>query len=682
MNPTFLTCLLLSLLSWSQLKAQQPFHTSATQLTFAPTTENGIDSLSILLSNLANDTNFLYLTTFDLYGHKAFWTRDSIVILPPNTPPRPLFIYFKPRHNILNQSELLMTDSTGRAVFLIELIGQGVYSKTYWDTTKNLEGEALRSALNWRTGVPYTQLGYSGTNNARLRMFGEIDNWKLNGREPGHANPYKNECVYTGRTISYTAASFNTGTLNNAPFQMNTEHTWPQSFGASSEPMQSDLHHLYISDGPTNSARGNKPFGWVPNPTLNYTGGSKANTTTFEPRDEHKTGVAAAMLYFSVRYKNQTNVTHSYMTASMENDLREWLQLFPPDSLLQKRNDDIQSFQQNRNPFIDYPQLLDRMTQVRSTAAIPNFDSVFLSQESVNWGTLPSGSTRPHAIAVVNNGNRTIQLSNIQATGNGLVYNGPTNIQLVRGEGVMLNLTYTATSASLQGSLQFNTTAVNRPQVTIPIVANTSGATISPFSLLAPFSGLTYNIQGDSNQQINFRWRRSVANPSAPIQYSLRIYPVNNPSQIIFERNGLTDSLLSVNYGRIDAALTAYGLTHNDLLACRWLVEADAGSISTISSNENNINFLKGVVTAVPEIEDTYRIYPNPAHEHLFIKSPLIGSNSRIEVRDALGRLQQCEFQIETGIARLNVAKLAAGLYFAYLVKDGRQQQLSFIVSR
>jgi hypothetical protein len=231
---------------------------------------------------------------------------------------------------------------------------------------------------------------------------------------------------------------FNTGPLNNAPYSMNTEHTWPQSMGAASEPMQSDMHHLHISDGGVNSARGNKPFGWVPTPTLNYAGGSKANTTTFEPRDAHKTGVAVAMLYFSTRYYNNTGVSTSYMTASMENDLREWVKLFPPDSLLQNRNNDIQTYQLNRNPYIDYPQFLDRMTQVRGTAAIPAIQRVYVSDTVVNLGQVSAGSNVTYRVVVVNPGTQPVQLSGIQVSGAGLSYTGPASQSIARGEAVVL----------------------------------------------------------------------------------------------------------------------------------------------------------------------------------------------------------------------------------------------------
>ena len=43
---------------------------------------------------------------------------------------------------------------------------------------------------------------------------------------------------------------------------MNTEHTWPQSKGATGA-AKSDLHHLFPTDSKANSIRGNHPFGIV-----------------------------------------------------------------------------------------------------------------------------------------------------------------------------------------------------------------------------------------------------------------------------------------------------------------------------------------------------------------------------------------------------------------------------------
>ncbi|MCA9569073.1 MAG: lamin tail domain-containing protein, partial [Myxococcales bacterium] len=106
-----------------------------------------------------------------------------------------------------------------------------------WVPTRNLYGEALKSYLR-----SYASNVSCGWNSSRRVMFGRID--AHNGRV---------DCVYTDEDAP---ARFDTSTGN-----LNTEHTWPQSLGASAWPAKCDLHHLYPTDAVANSSRSSHPFG-------------------------------------------------------------------------------------------------------------------------------------------------------------------------------------------------------------------------------------------------------------------------------------------------------------------------------------------------------------------------------------------------------------------------------------
>jgi len=149
---------------------------------------------------------------------------------------------------------------------------------------------------------------------------------------------------------------------------INCEHTWPQSKFTSSFPTElqkSDLHHLFPSDSKANSTRGNFPFADVDGTTLE--GGcsvssigsaqdrSKVSSIYFEPPQEHKGNVARAIFYFSVRYKMPVD-------AKQEAFLRSWHELDPVDAQELKRNEDIMALQGDRNPFIDYPELVNQIS--------------------------------------------------------------------------------------------------------------------------------------------------------------------------------------------------------------------------------------------------------------------------------------------------------------------------------
>jgi len=407
----------------SPLLAQNSLSLSTHSLVFGNRNELGSDTLGLVVTNNDSLTLQCRVRCLPFYGHFPFRTQDTLFALTPGQTKR-VVVSFQPRHNLANNAELLLSHNGQGGSLRVDLTGQGVYSQAYYSSTQNLEGESLRAALAQRISSPYVSLGYSGNTNGRLRMFGVIDNWKVNGREPGHANPYKNECVYSGRTISYTSTDFSTATLNNAPYGMNTEHTWPQSFMGSAEPMQSDLHHLFISDGGINSARGNKPFGWVPNPTLTYTGGSKANPIWFEPRDAHKGPVARAVLYFALRHASNSQVILSFLDTAQQRMLREWVVLYPSDSIAIRRNNDVQAAQSNRNPLVDYPQFLERMTTVLPPSQTPSLRSVFWSDTAMAWGLLPEGSLRPRTCWVCNSGNSALQVQSIQINGGGFAFTG------------------------------------------------------------------------------------------------------------------------------------------------------------------------------------------------------------------------------------------------------------------
>jgi deoxyribonuclease I len=155
-----------------------------------------------------------------------------------------------------------------------------------------------------------------------------------------------------------------------SPSDVNVEHTWPQSkFNKRFDKniQKSDLHHLYPTDSKANSKRGNHPFTDFPQnsdatnvfphcPASKF-GHTDRGVDAFEPPDHHKGNVARALFYFSLRYDIRINDYEEFV-------LRQWNMMDPVDAEELKRNDMVEKYQGNRNPFIDDPQLAD---------LIPNF---------------------------------------------------------------------------------------------------------------------------------------------------------------------------------------------------------------------------------------------------------------------------------------------------------------------
>lgn len=129
----------------------------------------------------------------------------------------------------------------------------------------------------------------------------------------------------------------------------NREHVWPQSKLGSTK---DDLHNLRAAVESTNSARGNMPFG-EDGKAFTGTQPYKNNGGSWYPGDKHIGDVARIVLYISIRYNLSLNVVGNLQM------FLEWHDLDPVDDFEIERNDRIYGIQNNRNPFIDHPELVD-----------------------------------------------------------------------------------------------------------------------------------------------------------------------------------------------------------------------------------------------------------------------------------------------------------------------------------
>ena len=154
----------------------------------------------------------------------------------------------------------------------------------------------------------------------------------------------------------------------------NREHSFPKSwFGGDVSPMYSDLFHLYPTDGYVNGIRGNNPFGEVgSNYQTHGTGKSGSGSsesgytgTVFEPADEYKGDFARTYFYMITCYENRVSNWSSPMLSG--NGYTEWatnllLKWHRQDAVSTKetnRNNAVENIQDNRNPFIDHPELVE-----------------------------------------------------------------------------------------------------------------------------------------------------------------------------------------------------------------------------------------------------------------------------------------------------------------------------------
>jgi len=202
----------------------------------------------------------------------------------------------------------------------------------------------------------YQPLGYK--RRSKKMLFGKID---LEQDEKG----FFVKDVYCNIKVR-TRVGPNKIPLNDI---MNAEHTWPQSKGSRREPFRGDLHHLFPTDSRANSTRSSHIFSEVKGHavrekdcTASKVGkaihpetGEALTVHAYQPPPEHRGNVARAIFYAVVSYGYRIGEIEEYY-------LKKWHLDDPVDELELERNTEIQDAQGNRNPFIDFPNLVGRVS--------------------------------------------------------------------------------------------------------------------------------------------------------------------------------------------------------------------------------------------------------------------------------------------------------------------------------
>ncbi|MGN1296092.1 MAG: endonuclease [Bacilli bacterium] len=130
----------------------------------------------------------------------------------------------------------------------------------------------------------------------------------------------------------------------------------------------SDWHNLFASNNSGNGSRGNKNLGVVTEPT--YSSSDYIyDTKVFEPSDEDKGQLARGILYMDTMYEDllieEEYVELSKVLASdigrhgNASSIINWASSFDVDEHEYQHNVAIYEIQHNRNPYIDFPALVD-----------------------------------------------------------------------------------------------------------------------------------------------------------------------------------------------------------------------------------------------------------------------------------------------------------------------------------
>ncbi|MFA6434961.1 MAG: endonuclease [Elusimicrobiales bacterium] len=227
-----------------------------------------------------------------------------------------------------------------------------------------LSGEQLFQRLHNETEAVYQPSGHDYLD-AKKFMFSKADNVGCGGA-PGVVEFYSRICVQGssphGEDYKEQGDQNNDGTVDS--HGMNAEHGWPQGYFDRAYPMKSDLHHVFPTFITPNSARAELPFGVVDRAVYATSNGTRKDAKGFEPADSVKGDVARAMLYFVVRYYDReirSGMRYNDFWISRVPMFLEWNRQDPPDDAERRRNELINQFQGNRNPFVDDPALADKI---------------------------------------------------------------------------------------------------------------------------------------------------------------------------------------------------------------------------------------------------------------------------------------------------------------------------------
>lgn len=237
--------------------------------------------------------------------------------------------------------------------------------------------DALRVQLCTIISNGYTTIGYSSLSGSVYAASSDPSDF-YNGSSKTMEDIYSSK-AYTSSQDGSSASTCGTG--------WNKEHTVPQSWFNESSPMKSDAHHVFPTDIKMNSVRSNYPYGEnnATKSCSDYGYGHLGTSTfpgytgtVFDPGTKEDCGgncyrgdLARVYFYMATRYRttNFTNGTggtsFTYtngvadLTDYMKNLMLKWHREDPVSEKELIRNNAIYAHQKNRNPFVDYPCLVE-----------------------------------------------------------------------------------------------------------------------------------------------------------------------------------------------------------------------------------------------------------------------------------------------------------------------------------
>lgn len=228
----------------------------------------------------------------------------------------------------------------------------------YYKSLDGLKGSALKNAIHEIVANNVDMLSYGSGNNKTWWGFYVTDRMENNQV----IDRYSNDVRYFGSRGSVISG-------------MNIEHSFPKSWwGGSQNNAYKDLFNLMPCEAKINSSKSNYPMGLVTNSSTNngctLVGTGSNGKKFWEPADKWKGDFARDYMYMATAYQNFTwtgDQAVNILEQGQYPTLQEWAYTLylkwarqdKVDEIEIKRNDDVYGIQGNRNPYVDFPNLME-----------------------------------------------------------------------------------------------------------------------------------------------------------------------------------------------------------------------------------------------------------------------------------------------------------------------------------
>ncbi len=438
----------------------------------------------------------------------------------------------------------------------------------YYDTAAGKSGSALQNALS--TIIGNKEVGYKNL-------------WDVY-RTSDRRDDGKVWDMYSS-TTNYTFGTDQCGNYKGEGSCYNREHSVPKSWIDGSD--YSDAHIVVPSDGYVNNRRSSMPFGEVGSSSYTSNGGfSKVGTCSvsgysgevFEPNDEYKGDFARIYFYTATRFTTRCGSfkgdgasvfsgSFPYLDKWALDMMLRWHRQDPVSDKEIKRNDAVYAEQNNRNPFVDYPELVDLIfgTQT-STPFYPG------ETKMVYIETPEEGMTIDFGTALVGSATTTAEI-----TIKGYNLTGSVTLSMSGGYSSYFKLSQTSLSAASvnEGAelmILYNPVTAGSHNATLSISGGGLGAAHSVNLIGSAVEGFA------ATNATEMRETSFVANWTAHSQandYELAVWSMETSQE------GETKMLLDTDFLTDYSGWTTSGYTNGETQGLRLASNGSSGSVTS-----------------------------------------------------------------------------------------------------